>query len=590
MNIEAFRSVLPQGVQEVLNSIIPIPEQSLALVDTELEQRLRDHQETISKDITQLVQDLETEPNLCKLEKRLIDFQELFKEDRLLRATIDEFPEKFAGNEALKGSFTLEFHKMTAFLKSELDMIQEQLKSRDGVLKKQKNWLKLEFPESVITSSPDFVDFVMDSGLGFKIVMFQNTTKVGKDLHVISCDEDGHPLMRCNGKMQRWEEIKKQCFYDPVQAKIVTLEKKEQGWNYISPKGLVEKDPYDYEHLYAIEKLPQDEYKELLTQAEKFWETNDEIDKGEKKDCVFQIVTTKRSYLPAWVPSFLSDNFEKNAPSHTFMRFIKPNGKVYSFGFEMKHSEQQQVLANLPFTLLMSGLTKYSTSDYEEPRKFDLRFVTSVPVTRERLKASLDYVVEKNKGGLRFCFKDDNCTKGTVNVAKMSGITDLDPTMTIREFFWRILPDFEKIPVIGPMLIDLTSKIQMLSNAVLQAIPPVTCDAIDGVSKTLSDTVQHLAKSLENIFYNALIYLMGGAEMTIALQEMKRRAEETFAVAPQAMTLFNDGLDFLKDPTGGLFHSVKVMEWQEKQSSTVAIPYEGKPRLYLHPRAVEIKA
>ncbi len=590
MQLDYLRNLLPEHVQNIVNTFVNTSDATSVVLDDELEQRLQTCQESISKAVTQLVQDCEIQKNVYDLNKRLLGLLGLFKDDKQLLELFSEFPEKFGENEALKSLFRSNFYKLTSFLKTELNMIQDQMKSKEEVLKKQTQWVKnLGFPESVLSFHSDFVDFLMDSELAFKISMFQNTTKKGKEIHVIACDEDGMPMMRCNGTMQRWDTIKKMCVYDPIQGKVVSCENKEKGWNYISPKGLVEKDPFDYERLYAIEKIESVDYKEIREQAEKYWETNEEIDPGIEKDCIFQIVTTKKSLFPRWLPEFLKENLDKNSPSHTYLRFIKPNGKVYSFGFEMKSSEQKQVLEFLPFTFLRSGLTKFSTSDYDESRKFELRYVTSIPVTKERLKASLEYVVAKNKEGLRFCFKDDNCTRGAVDIAKINGV-QIDPTMTIRDFFWRILPDFEKIPVIGPVFIEIAQKIQLVANALLQAMPSVQCEVVNSTHKTLSETVQILAKSIENIFYNALIYLMGGAEMTTALQEMKKKAEETLTVAPQAMTLFNDGLNFLKDPVGGVFHSIKVTEWQLQQPSTVTIAYEGKPRLYLHSRPQEIKA
>ncbi len=581
MNTQILNA-LPHTLQVVVTEIATNVSQNLGFLDTELEQRISTAKDALQKDITQLTQDMQTAKNLYQIDKRFSEIQELFKDDKLARQLMDEFPLKFTDNVSLKSAFNKALLEAMRPIQQELVTFSEQLTSKEEIIKKQQNWMQLQFPESVLTSHPDFVDFIMDSGIGYKIVMFQNSKQDGALLHNITCDAEGNPIMLCNGVHQRWEDIKKLVFYDPNQGKIASLEDTKQGWNYISPKGLVPKDPYNYENLYSIDKIPNEEYKEILEHAQKYWQTHEEIDPGIEKDCIFQIVTTKRAYVPDSLPSFIKDNLNDNYPSHVYMHFIKPNGKVYSSGFEMKHTEQKEILGNVPFSLLTSGLTQWSNLDYEEPRKFEVRYITSIPITRKRLNESLQYIADKNKQINRFCFVDDNCAKGAIDVAKINDV-EIDTITTLKEYAYRILPDFDKIPGIGAPFIEIAQKIQFVARVCLAVLPPVSCEVIEGGAKTLSEAVQQFESRLQNLFTNCMVYLLGGAEMTKALRE-------STDAPSQQKPLLNTQLDFLNTAPALLYHPAKVTEWQLQQPSTLAIPFEGKTRLYLHPRTQVIKA
>ncbi|MBS0655751.1 MAG: hypothetical protein JSR46_08235, partial [Verrucomicrobia bacterium] len=177
------------------------------------------------------------------------------------------------------------------FSKNEPD---EATKQAAAAQKEYRKFVELGFPHAICSSHPECVHFLLSSGVAFAIAMFKNSTQSGMEQHGVRISADGHPLIKMEGEWQRWDHISSLVEFDRTTGRVISKGQPALGWNYISPDGLVQKDIYTYGELYPVEQLSPEEYQKLRSHAEKFWDTNDEVDPSEEKECIVQIVSTTR--------------------------------------------------------------------------------------------------------------------------------------------------------------------------------------------------------------------------------------------------------------------------------------------------------
>lgn len=438
-----------------------------------------------------------------------------------------------------------------------------------------RKFCNLGFNESICQSHPQCVRFLLDSGLAFQIAMFKHTTEEGIFEHDIRLDNDNHPLIKMNGKWERWEEIHKLIEFDKIQEKLIAKGQPAIGYNYISPEGLVQKEYRDYVELYPLEVLSKTCHEVLKKHAEKFWQTNEEIDPGEEKDCVLQVVTTKRT---PFKKNWLTENIIEKCPEHVFTRLIDKTGKVYSFGVKNTSEDNFRIFGFLPWTIGTTVPTNITTPDYEESRKFDERRVTSIPLTTKRKDEILRYVNETNSDEPRFNYARQNCSKFSQVVLEKAGIF-VNTRSTFVDFIGRMLPSPTRIPIIGSAIKAVSNSVESCANTIYKISPKPLQKAFSLIGEG-NRFVKH---KIDVIFSNTVVLCVGGLKMSKPLKNGKVHESK---IDDHRMTnfhrLIHSPSDLFNEELSDLYNSHLMIEWQMKQESTHIHTFD-KSRMYIVP-------
>ncbi|MBS0655541.1 MAG: hypothetical protein JSR46_07185 [Verrucomicrobia bacterium] len=444
--------------------------------------------------------------------------------------------------------------------------------------KNHDKFVRLGFPEELCKSHPDCVDFLITSGVAFTIAMFRDSTGAGKDDHGVRMDWNGHPLLKMNGAWQRWDHINQVLEYDKRSRRLISKGQPDIGWNYISPEGFVQKDLYAYDAIYHVEELNLHEYQSLMTHAQKFWEKHPEVDQGQEKKCILQIVSTQNDLAPR---NWFNENFLENNAEHSFVRVVDEKGQVYSFGDVMPPEESAVLKSNLPFTLLASVNANVGVPDYDESRPFDKRAVTSIPLTTERANNILEYFTQANKDGIRFGTSKQSCLKFPTVALDMAGVP-VDTKITFGELLGSMVPDIRKLPVISQFF-AVAAKVQELVQPIFDTIKKYTPEPIKKAISCVSDALNFVGRKIDTICTNTVALVLGGWKMS----EPKPNRPHDPKPDEKRITYFHRLLDsfgdFFDDETATIYHSMRLKSWQKQQDSTIVYSYEG-PKMYILPQ------
>lgn len=438
--------------------------------------------------------------------------------------------------------------------------------------REQAKFVKLGFPQEISEKYPECVHFLLESGAAFATATFKNSTKTGPDNHGIRLDSDGHPLIRMENEWRRWEHVQASLEFDKDLNQIVSKGNPALKWNYISPDGIVQKGGYEYDEIYPVEQLDEEEYKSLLAHSQKAWDSLPEVDPGEEKECILQIATTDNTPQER---DWLNNNLHNNMAGHTWVRIIDKEGKVYSFGFLFPADQGRIITRNPPFNNLISGKTNIATYDYEETRSFQARRVTSIPMTAARKEQILAAVTAWNKEGIRFNYVHQNCTKFTTIVLGMAGI-HVKTRITFAQFLARNLPDLP--PAI--------KKVQEAVASVFETIGSYLPEPVLHVFSLVTEVTTFIPRKIWTFLSNLLVIGLGGAQATFSLPEEKidhLKMEDDRLIDFQS--LIRSPLDMFEDEKSDSYHSAVLVDWQKKQSSTITYSYQG-PKMYMLPEQI----
>jgi len=455
----------------------------------------------------------------------------------------------------------------------------ESEKSRIATEYEQAKFVRLGFPKEVTSSHPECVHFLIQSGIAYAIAMFKNSTQSGQNEHDIRLDIDKHPLIKMQGQWQRWEHVESLLEFDKEDGQVVSKGNHAIKWNYISPDGFVQKGMYEYDEIYPVEQLSQDEYAGLIEHSKKFWDAFPEVDVGEAKDCVIQLVSTERN--GGVERNWFNENYLDNMPGHTSLRIIDKTGAVYSFGFVLSEDQSKRIRSS-PFTYLQSGKINMATYDYEETRSFDARRVTSIPLTSLRKEKILSAISNWNREGIRFNYIHQNCTKASTVVLDMAGV-HIDTRITFRNFILRNFPDISYLPGYEP-LSAAVQKIQEAVAPIFETIDQyIPTKPITNFFSWIGEGLSFVPRKLTALAVNSLVVLFGGASESAPFEEGKnhhsRMDDDKFVDFKALICTVGD---MFEDEKSDSYHSAKLPEWQKKQSSTVVYKYEG-PKMYMLP-------
>src|SRR6185295_3567995 len=217
--------------------------------------------------------------------------------------------------------------------------------------------------------------------------------------------------------------------------KLVSVNDVTQSWAYLPTHGIVKHDRYHFSELPKVAKLTPQNLKKLQEHAALFWNNHAEIDAGQEKKCVLQIMTTKYKNDESW----LSANYTSTVlPEHATFRIIDTDGNVSSFGLQLE-KEEFEALKGF-FSTYKTGKAFLSSPDFEEPIGFLTKRITSIPLTQVRLQRLIDYVRAKNQSGINFSHLHTNCAFVVREILEIAGCRTRPPTSSLTQGFGRLLP------------------------------------------------------------------------------------------------------------------------------------------------------
>lgn len=424
----------------------------------------------------------------------------------------------------------------------------------------EQRWINLGLPERICEVAPDCVEFLIESQFAYLIVMFRSGDEPHSDIRE---ERNGEVSLKMNGEYRPWKEIAKEIYFDTHQGKVVSRFNSELAYNYISPDGIVQRDPLPSQ-LYPVKQLSKQEQLSLMEHAKSYWKTNTEIDPGQEKECIIQIVTSIEDKLPA---GWLTDNLNDRFPAHNFIRLIDKDGAVYSFGSRATKETESFVLTGGP-KCLASGYSKLAVPDFSESRYFDAQVTTSIPLTQTRLNQILQFSGEINQsGGTEFCFLKPNCNTFVGHVASMAGVT-VNTTMGFGQLLSGMLPDIRKAPVIGGVFAAITEAVSTVTTPIFAALETHTPAPLQQFAAFASDVISFIPRKIQALFFNTLFLMFGGIDEQA---EPNRPHDKKFA-SPE---------DFFNENSSDVDHSWLLTTWQYKQPSTHIHFYDGAPGMHI---------
>jgi len=217
--------------------------------------------------------------------------------------------------------------------------------------------------------------------------------------------------------------------------KIVSCNDSSQVWFYLPPKGVVRYDRYHYNELTKVTQLERDDHKKLQEHAAQFWQHYEEVDAGQEKKCVLQIMTTKYKDDEGW----LTANYTSTTTfEHVTFRLVDPMGQVFSFGLQLENEEFKQLEGF--FSYFKAGKAYLAAPDFEEPLNFHTKRVTSLSLTEERMMRIIDFVKAKNKTGIHFTRLHTNCAFVARELLQIIGAPTKPEPLSLIQCVVRALP------------------------------------------------------------------------------------------------------------------------------------------------------
>jgi hypothetical protein len=445
----------------------------------------------------------------------------------------------------------------------------EHPKEKEEDIRLAQKWEKLGLPMSVLENHADCARFLIESGLAFVIVGYRESCR-SPDLHDLKLDGDGHPMLKMQGRYVRWETISREIHYDSKLEKIKSRDYPGsivQSWNYFHENGLVPADRFEYDQVFPVYELTQEEYHRTHRHALKFYETNPEKDPGILKDCIVQFTTIENRVLPEGA---LFDNAQRNYPVHIGMRLITPDRKVYSFGYQLLPEEAQFILSDYFSTLLTTAEAKIGMRDFEEFRPVN-KLVTSIPLSSQRAQNIINLLNHLNGKQLRFQYMRQNCSQLMREVIQLAGY-DVDLRTSGKEVLWDALPGLTQLPVIG--------KVAAFVKKMWTSLPTFMSIPIEFTA----DVILYLPRKTATVVTNMLAWKMGAAKKTIPLQSGVE--DEEFYDKKKLQTfssLIRSWTDIFTEETNAVYHSKYFVDWQNKQKSTFKDVYSGRPKFAIVP-------
>ena len=437
------------------------------------------------------------------------------------------------------------------FMTNELSDSQRELYSI------QKKWVEAEFDENVLLTDPEGVAFAVETGVIYTILMFQKAADTLEGDPITIQIRDGKAHFLVNGEYQPLEAFKDRIQYSKEEKRLV-------GWNFIHPQGFVEKDDTSFDTLYPIAKLKPEAYARIAAQANTFWKGREEVDPGQEKKFILQVMTTGRTCIPH---TWWGQNIDDHTPEHSSSRLIGPDGSVYSFGTKMARADADVVAQ--PQNLFTTAVSYVPVPDYEEPKPSEEKRVTFIPITEQRFEDIRRYVTTASHG-FAFNFSSANCARFVQLLMGLAGV-QVDIKMTISQFLYGILPSLENIPVVGRPMAQVAAAVTFITKPLLDllsAMAQATPDFIRHIWSTIVDFAMLLPRTIGGVFVNVVVMAMGANKTRVPEGKTFEEGGSGDLALPSAPYRLQ-WKDIFDPDAFFLYHAFKLRLWQLAQESTV---------------------
>lgn len=423
-----------------------------------------------------------------------------------------------------------------------------------------KKWIEAGYDPQIIESDPESVSFVVESGLLFSLKMFKAARTQLEEEDVDLHFEHEKTLIKVEGKWKPYSEIKELISYNPATKKI-------EGWSYTHPRGFIPSDILNWSTLQPCAQLSFKAYGEVRELSQQFWLTHTEVDVGLPKECVLQVAVKEDTRLS---DNPLLQSCENMMPRHVRLRIIDEDRRVYSFSTLLTQEDSDYIFGYIRtgaqgFSLRTTD-TKIASPDYEENRSFEHCHLVSIPLTKERFSRIKDTVEYINKqGGIRFCLTHQNCCRFSQEMLKLAGVS-VDTSLSVPAFFYRLLPSFGSLPLIGKPLATLARRVADLFTKLVHLVKTYSPKPLLSVVHAVQNIATFFPRKITLLFSNLFCLALGAA------QGKKSRIQKTVGQPSEARfdsfaRLIASPLDLLKKEPSLMYHSRLMIEWMRKQSS-----------------------
>jgi hypothetical protein len=475
------------------------------------------------------------------------------------------------------------FHKKVSALKAKFPKDSPEAKTLSFLLQKAHIQTKLHalgLNPALADADLKSVNLLFTSRLIYNIVGFQNTTASGAQNHAIQLDANQQILIKKEGKWVAISDIMQDLEVDKGTSLTGLVEKKQPGdpddkirqrWNYFSPDGLVPVDRYRHKELYPVEKLSGQDMADLLAHAHTFAPDGQPAVPDPAKTCVIQIFTNPRN-LTSHDDNFFLSRLSASQPVHAGIRIIKADGSVYSTG--LSGLPEEQALREGAGNLLVTVNSAPAILDFEEFRPHEGRIVTSIAVTPEVFKETMDTLNKYREDTVRFNLARQNCVLLATEVLKKAGVATANQ-ITVGELMSGLIPSPKNIKLVGKPLKVVDRKVGSLKERVIDKTPRPLVKA----SKIPRRVVWFVPNSISKL----LLLGLGGSRGTAKKQAQGIETLENSEEMANFKHLFPSAKEVFKDNSIELYYSLPLIQWQLQQQSTAVHPYEGKPKMGIVP-------
>lgn len=453
-------------------------------------------------------------------------------------------------------SASSDIYKNSELLKLALQC-QTALETHAEELMLHTRWQKLGHNPEFITTHPDCVAFLTDSGVAFQIAGFRDSLIANPERHTIAKDADGHPLIMLEGTMTRWEVIKERFSYLKKYNVLCNKHNEAERWTYTSQSGITARDMYHFNKPFHVYELDSDVVTKLQEYAHTFYTR-----KNPHPDAKYILqICTSMGVLCTKQGPLLKKIGEKLA-SHYALRVITPRGEVYSFGLRRDIGELEGVdMSNA----LGKVKGRIAMNDFDELRPHSGRYVTTVPLTEEAATTILQGVVATNNNIPSFDYFDANCVELAERILATAGVhvETMEPLEGCLQDI--AVAIFKNIPFLGAAV----RKTRQIAKSVLSAIPPIPV-FVKNTFSFMAKVITYLPNKILAICKNVFVWKMGWTCQSPALAAIRS-------------TRSISALDFLDENLSNIRYPRHLMRWQKRQTTTFCHQYQGKPQLALIP-------
>ncbi len=369
--------------------------------------------------------------------------------------------------------------------------------------------------------------------------------------------KDGHVELMVEGKFISWAEFQTRFQYDPALWHNMLVERTPELaiWTFVSPRlgGFVKNHPYNYTKPFPVDKLTPEELARVRQEASR------DPTNPKKPEAIVQVYTTPGGEYGGNGCLNAMGGDGEYGPSHYAVQIITPEGEVYSMSHGMDKGE-----SDIPgqWAILSTRQGRVVMGDYDLWRPYKQRLLTSLPMTRQDLDNVFQEIEQKKNAP--FSFLKYNCGSFAASVLSAAGYP-VDIKTQIENFiFPAFLGGIKNIPVLGPILTTVTTKVCTVAAKIWNFIPSAIRTVIRSVFMAVTAPIWFGFRLIRNL---GILLAMGWHQTPRAKENLQRGAFDGRPI--------KNFWDLFKEETGYFQSNVEFMKWQKRHPLTRTL--QGTP-------------